>query len=174
MDAKIYPLDLNYIVRVVNYVRPDDSYSCQKYRFIEGQQPTLPSPIQKISSVLNEEKFESDVVMIQLYKNMNSYLEFVKEAVFKIKESKQLIFIDFSHDCKYFSILEAQKKEDYIYLFEVGEGEPEQALMTLLENIENRNCRTLTQKDSIDIQTRLIWSENSHHIAWLNETTFTV
>lgn len=26
LDAQIYPLDINYMIRVVNYVRPDDHY----------------------------------------------------------------------------------------------------------------------------------------------------
>lgn len=36
LDCKIYPININYVIRVVNYVRPDDTYSCQNYNFVEG------------------------------------------------------------------------------------------------------------------------------------------
>lgn len=38
MDACIYPQDLNYFVRVCNYVRPDDNIKCKTFAYTEGQE----------------------------------------------------------------------------------------------------------------------------------------
>lgn len=111
--------------------------------------------------------------MIQLYRNKGTHLSFIRETVFRTKATRSQISIKFSYDCKYLSLLEVQKSDDII-LFKVGEGSPESAMTTLLENIENRNCQVVTQKDIEKSTTRFFWSVNSDHFAILNETTVSV
>lgn len=36
IDAKIFPADLSYMVRIVKYVLPNDNYFVKQYIFKEG------------------------------------------------------------------------------------------------------------------------------------------
>ena len=123
IDSKIYPLDLDIILRVVKYEKPDNNIYKVKI-FENDKEPTL----QEVDEAYCDEKYEGDYMVVQMYKSKDTHLSFLDEEMFKCNDKVEL---QFSVDGKYLAMCIRDAKNPVINIFKVQTGSP----ITLLKDI---------------------------------------
>ena len=159
MDAKIFPNDVRYAIKVIKYVIPD---STQEVYDLKDDKLTKTD----FQTIYEDNKYNEADCLLQLVKIEDDQQRITTIREVRIEDATD-IQICFSPDGMYFALF--KKAYNYLYIYSLDN------IDDLIEKVENQDClRVLAQVDTLKDAQKLRFDRNNRYLISYGETRINI
>ena len=126
LDAKIFPLEPDYMIKIVKYVIPEDGLPIRTYPC--NGEPNEVSMKELHNHPDDEDIYQKDSLVLQLMKRKGQILEITKETAISNAER---VNITFSPDGRYFALIRNKK-----HILQVYKVNKQNDIIAMMEKIK--------------------------------------